>query len=269
MNQLECTASIKKKNKKAYLSSNSQSGFLSVFVKNLEAGKVPLLAILLLSILTGCAQTSTQNTNGVNDPLEPLNRGVAAFNYGLDQAIMRPLAIAYVTVTPDFIETGISNFFDNAAYPTVFINQFLQGKFDEGFEDTGRFLVNSTIGIGGLFDIATDMGLESHDEDFGQTLAVWGIDSDMYLVVPFFGPTTLTDGIGSIADSYTYLPRYIEDVPTRNSVLALGVIDTRAGFLSLEQLISGDKYLFARDAYLQQREFLITDGEQESDPFLD
>jgi len=239
------------------------SGFFS------SAGKAKKQILLLLGTSLLLMLSSCTQTRATTDPLERFNRGANAFNGTLDRVFLKPVTQGYVAVAPGFVETGVSNFFDNASYPVVFVNQFLQGKVVAGLQDTSRFIINSTIGIGGLFDVASSIGLDEHNEDFGQTLGAWGVDTGPYLVLPFWGPATFRDGFGDILGSYGYLPRYIDHVPTRNSVYALGVIDKRAGALAAEQLLSGDRYLFLRDAYLQQRQFLVDDGEQEIDPFLD
>lgn len=220
--------------------------------------------LLVLVSLSGCVQ-STQ----VYDPFETVNRQIYSFNDFADRILLRPVAVAYQKITPQFFRTRVSNVFDNARYPIVFINQFLQGNFPDGFRDSGRFVVNSTIGIGGLFDVAANMNLPENDEDFGQTLGVWGFTNGPYIVVPFFGPATVRDGVGDIADYYGSLNSYIDHVPTRNVVTGAYYIDQRQRLLAAERLLSGDRYLFVRDAYLQQRQFEVSNGEEVSDPFLD
>jgi phospholipid-binding lipoprotein MlaA len=205
----------------------------------------------------------------VRDPLEPFNRKIFAFNQEVDRLVLKPVAQGYEYILPRFVRTGINNFFDNLLYPTVFVNQFLQGKFRLAVQDFGRFAINSTMGIGGLFDVASEVGLMEHDEDFGQTFGVWGMTPGPYLVVPLWGPSTLRDGIGEVAGLYTNPMFYLEDETTRYVAFGLSLIDTRAELLGAEKLLSGDEYLFMRDAYLQRRDFLINDGEQTNDPFLD
>ena len=230
--------------------------------------KVNLRAILIIAAgLLGTA-VSAQGQQAI-DPFEPINRQVYAFNDVADRILLRPAALSYQRIFPRFIRVGIANFFDNARYPLVFINQFLQGKFAVGFQDTARFLVNSSIGIAGFLDVAAELGLAENAEDFGQTLGVWGVSTGPYVVVPFWGPATFRDGLGDIADFYAELPTYIDHVPTRNTTTAVSFVDRRQRLLADERILSGDKYLFIRDAYLQQRQFLVTDGEDLSDPFLD
>ncbi|MEM9384894.1 MAG: VacJ family lipoprotein [Pseudomonadota bacterium] len=227
-----------------------------------------LLTVGAFVLLSGCASVGGTGEPS-QDPLEGINRKVLAFNDGADRALLKPLARGYQFITPNPLETGVSNFFLNLRTPWTAVNQLLQGKPKLALADTGRFLLNSTAGIGGLFDVATDSGLEAHREDFGQTLAVWGVPSGNYAVVPFAGPSTLRDGLAGIVDTLLYPVRFIEDDTVRWSLLATDVVQTRAKFLSAEALLRGDRYLFVRDAYLQRREYLINDGEIEEDPFLD
>jgi phospholipid-binding lipoprotein MlaA len=203
------------------------------------------------------------------DPLEPLNRASFALNDGLDRALLRPAAKAYRKVTPDLIETGISNVFSNAKYPVTLVNNALQGKFRAALSDTGRFLLNSTLGLGGLLDPATDIGLERNDEDFGQTFGKWGVGSGPYFVVPLFGPTTLRDGIGAIADDFAEPRSYIERDRTRWTLWAAGNFERRARLLDADALLSraGDPYALVRSAYLQRREFQVRDGDVPVDDF--
>jgi phospholipid-binding lipoprotein MlaA len=210
-------------------------------------------------LLAGCV-------NPAEDRFEPVNRPVFAFNQGLDKALIRPLARGYVRVTPDLVQDGVYNFFDNLGYPVVVLNQFLQGKPGEGVRDTARLLVNSTLGIGGVMDMASGMGLRREDEDFGQTFGYWGIEPGAYLVVPVWGGVTVRDGIGDALDGLLYPPRLLEDVPTRNGLMALRLVSARAEALGTEDLITGDPYVFLRDAYLQRRDSMVSDGRVE-DPF--
>jgi phospholipid-binding lipoprotein MlaA len=160
---------------------------------------------------------------------------------------------------------GVSNFFDNLTYPIVIVNQFLQGKVGQGFSDIGRFAINSTLGVGGLLDPATDAHLEPHNEDFGQTFGKWGIKPGPYLVLPFLGPSTFRDGAGSLCAAPMYAWRYADEEWMRYGMTGLYGLDTRARLLEAEELISGDRYSFVRDAYLQRREYLIKDGQVEDE----
>jgi len=171
-------------------------------------------------------------------------------------------------VVPGFARRGIHNAFVNLGTPSVALNQLLQGKGVKAVSDSGRFLVNSTLGIGGLFDPATPMGLQAHNEDFGQTLQVWGFGTGPHLVAPLTGSTTLTDAVGTFVGAFTNPLLLVNDTQSQVIVRVIGVIDLRAELLAAETLLSGDKYLFLRDATLQRREFLVADGQLEVDPFL-
>ena len=192
---------------------------------------------------------------------------MTGFNDGVDAVLLKPLATAYQAVTPDVAERGVSNFFANLDEPATAVNQLLQAKPGRALGDSTRFVVNSTVGLLGLVDVATSLGLEKHDEDFGQTLAVWGLDPGPYLVLPFMGPSSPGAVVGMIADNRLDPLRTIDDVRTRNSLRALSLVNTRVGLMEIEKLISGDRYLFVRDAYLQRRAYLIADGEIEDDFF--
>jgi len=227
---------------------------------------MPWIGLLLIALASGCASTGNGPDN--DDPLEPFNRKMHAFNDAVDKAVLKPVARGYTAITPDPVETSVHNFFLNLGYPTVVINQFLQGKPVAGLRDSARFLTNTTLGVGGLFDVARHFGLEHHDEDFGQTFAVWGVGRGVFLVAPFFGPTTIRDGAGSGVGTFTSPTHYIDDDAVRWSLRGIDLVDTRAQLLDAEGMISGDRYLFIRDAYLQRRDYLINDGRIEEDPFL-
>jgi phospholipid-binding lipoprotein MlaA len=232
------------------------------------------VAMLVALLATGCATTPASSSaqggsraRDARDPLERVNRATYRFNDALDKAIVRPIARGYRRVAPQVVETGISNFFANAKYPTVIVNNALQGKLATAGADTARLLINSTLGIGGLFDPATRMGLDAHDEDFGQTLGRWGVPPGPYLVVPVLGPYTLRDGVGSLADDFVEPRHYLEDDSTRYLLWAADRLETRARLLDAEVVLerAGDPYAFVRSAYLQRREFLVRDGEVPAD----
>ncbi|MDZ7669798.1 MAG: VacJ family lipoprotein [Gammaproteobacteria bacterium] len=206
---------------------------------------------------------------GAEDPLEPANRKIFAFNDTVDRWVLRPVASGYDRVTPQPVQRGIGNFFENLGTPVVALNQVLQGKPKRGLGDFTRFLVNSTIGIGGLFDIAGRNGLPRHSEDFGQTLAVWTGGQGPFLTIPFRGPATTTHAVGMVLQGFASPLRLISPQRDRMIILAVDLIDTRADLLSTDRMVSGDRYLFIRDAYLQNREYQINDGQVECDPFLD
>lgn len=194
------------------------------------------------------------------DPWETMNRKIFAFNDVVDRYTLRPVGKAYQWLTPDLVEQGIGNVFSNLGEVTVIANDLLQFKLVQALSDSGRFLLNSTVGIAGLFDVASPIGLEKHAEDFGQTLGYWGMGAGPYLVVPLLGPYNLRDGFGAYADSYSDLVARVDHIPTRNQLWLLRIIDKRVSLFAAEELITGDRYTFVRDAYLQRREYLVNDG---------
>ena len=199
------------------------------------------------------------------DPLKDLNQKTHDLNQTLDLQVASPVARFYKRITPDFIEMGVTNFTQNVEDLSIGVNNILQGKIKSGFSDLTRFTINSTIGIAGFLDIASDMGLEKHDEDFGQTLAVWGVPDGPYLVLPGLGPSTMRDTLAMIPDAFLTPLWLIDHDRTSYSLTAIDLIDTRARYLGLESVVIGDEYLFYRDAYLQSRQFEIKDGEIEDD----
>lgn len=217
--------------------------------------------LLLALAVAGCASAPGRTTN--KESFEGFNRGVYKFNDTLDRAALKPVAKGYRKVTPQFIRTGIGNVLSNLEYPGTFINQFLQGKFLLGLKDTGRFLVNSTLGVAGIFDVATPLGLEKNDEDFGQTLAVWGVPSGPYVTLPLFGPSSMRDAPSRVVDWFT-TPLQYTDLPWEAewSQRIISPIHTRSELLPLDDTLrrTYDPYVFIRDAWVQQREFNIFDG---------
>ena len=230
---------------------------------------------LLISILliTGCA--TTQHSAEVNDPLESYNRFMYSFNDKVDKAVLKPVAQGYNYVMPDPVSKSVSNFFSNLNEVTVIVNDILQFKFNQAIYDTGRFVTNSTIGVLGLFDIASMSGLEKHDEDFGQTLGYWGVDTGAYIVWPFIGPSNIRDTAGLVGDYYTDPVTYVTGPDARNPFLITRIVDKRANLLSAEKVLdeaATDEYSYVRDAYLQRRLNLVHDGnppEEEFDVFAD
>lgn len=197
------------------------------------------------------------------DPWEGFNRAMFSFNEGLDRAVVKPVTQGYRFIMPDFAEQGVHNFFENIGDVKTFFNNVLQGKPKEASEDLGRVVVNTTIGIGGLFDVASAFGIPKHDEDFGQTLGAWGVESGPYLVLPLFGPSSLRDGVGRIPDMMVDPIQQVSDDDTGLGLQVLRVIDKRSQLLEAEGVISGDRYTFIRDAYLQRREYQVNDGQVE------
>jgi len=227
-----------------------------------------LLIILSVALLSGCATTGQSKSDQAGiaptnpDPLEPMNRKFFSFNETLDDYLMKPVAEGYADVMPHVIRTGVTNFFNNLAYLNVVLNSFLQGKIEDGFTDSFRFIFNSTIGVGGLVDVATPMGFKKHNEDTGQTLAVWGVGQGPYLYLPIFGPDTARN-LPNFATSYYLNPlSYVTGIVLL-PVVALNVINTRANLLEATNIrdeAAVDKYTFTREAWLQQRKYLIYDG---------
>ena len=233
--------------------------------------------VVCLSVLiwiTGCATAQSADVEATdNDVLEPMNRQMYRINDFLDQTVAEPIADVYLEYMPKPIRNSISNFLDNVAYPNVILNAFLQGKGKQGLEDSGRFVVNSTFGFFGIWDVATPLGLEAHDEDFGQTLGVWGVDETTYLVLPLIGPNSVRDAPGLGISTLTNLLFYVSN-PVAVPITVLGLVDRRARVadaVNFRDEAAVEPYLFTREAYLQRRKFLIHDGNPpvEHDEFLD
>ncbi|MBD2858497.1 VacJ family lipoprotein [Spongiibacter sp. KMU-158] len=194
------------------------------------------------------------------DPWEGLNRKIFEFNDAADRYVLRPVAKGYKEVTPSVVDQSIGNFFNNLEELRNFGNGILQAKPSVAGLAVGRFLINTTIGVLGLFDVAGNIGLERHSEDFGQTLAVWGVESGPYLVIPFFGPSTLRDGVGRGVDGYTSPNRAVDPEAASYALSGLDLLQLRASLLGADELISGDRYTFFKGVYLQRRDFEISDG---------
>lgn len=218
--------------------------------------------LCLLFLFGGCASLPPGAQPNPDDPYERFNRAMYIFNDSLDRAILKPVATGYHDYIPGPIQSGIGNFFTNLGTPIDILNNLLQGKLLNALSDTGRLVINTTIGIGGLFDPAGAIGLVEHDEDFGQTLAVWGVPSGPYLVLPFVGPSGFRDGAGSLVDTRADPLYYYDENPEQYYLYALYYIDLRADLLQADDLLQDafDPYAFIRDAYLQRREYLIYDG---------
>jgi len=226
-------------------------------VKHRVAG---LLAAGLLA--SGGAAVAQDNPH---DPMEGFNRAMFAVNEGLDKVAIKPVAQAYEFVTPLPVRAGVGDFFSNIADIRNTLNNSLQGKFADAASDLGRLLINSTVGIFGLFDVASELGLEKHDEDFGQTLAVWGWDDSSFLFWPVVGPRTVRDTGGLVVDIYSDPTWYTlnKSVAAGNSLVALRFVDVRASLLPADKVVEEaalDKYAYIRDAYLQRRQNQIFDG---------
>lgn len=230
------------------------------------ASKVLQSAVLGFALIwTASAWSEDKATNP--DPWEGFNRKVFIFNETFDRYLLKPLAQGYQTVTPEWADRGIYNFFGNLSEPKVIVSGLLQGKFRQAGSDGLRFVLNSTVGILGFVDIASRLDLRKHNEDFGQTLGVWGLSSGPYLMLPLLGPSTVRDGIGLVPDGALDPIAQIEDDGARYGVAGFKGVVKRAHLLSAEKLISGDRYLFIRDAYLQSREYQVKG--RMTDAFLD
>lgn len=226
---------------------------------------------LALSLVVGLAapvvvQAEDEQVTVNPDPWQGFNRAMFSFNDTVDRWFLKPLARGYKAVMPDPLETGVTNIFSNVMEVPNVINGVLQGDLGGAGHDTGRLLVNTTLGVGGLLDVAKYMNLPADErEDFGQTLAVWGIGQGPYLVLPFMGPSTVRDSLGKPIDWYTDPTNYIDHVPTDNTVKGVSLLNMRAQLLPLEKNLTGDKYVFIRDVYLQRRAYLINNGQVEDD----
>ncbi len=222
-----------------------------------------ILLLTLLLLLGGCATVPDGPRNPI-DPWERYNRAVFKFNDKIDKAILKPVARGYQKITPDLVETGVSNFFSNLSDVGVSLNDLLQGEPKKAGSDLARFVVNSTFGLGGVMDVASSAGLPKHNEDFGQTLAVWGVPSGPYFVLPFFGPSTIRDTAGFAVDLSTHYPwRYLDNQTLRYFLTTLSVINLRSEVLKVEDLMATqfyDPYASVRDAWLQYRESQIRNG---------
>ena len=205
----------------------------------------------------------------IDDPFEDLNRDIFIFNEKLDEKLLKPAALTYRKVTPQFARTGVTNFFNNLEEIDTTINQVLQGEIKYAFNDASRFVINSTIGLLGLIDVASKLGLERHEEDFGQTLGVWGFNSGPYIMIPFLGPSNPRDLLSRPISSFLSGTFAMEDNDVKLTLIGIDALETRERLLDAETLIIGDKYIFVKDAYVQSREYEINNGSIEDDEFLD
>lgn len=218
---------------------------------------------LLLLVLSGCASQPVTMTDPERDPWEAYNRQIHSFNMAVDEAIAQPIARGYDTIMPDAPQRGIRNFFRNLSYPVTFLNLILQGKFEDSLTATGRFLMNSTVGVLGFFDVATKVDIPEYNEDFGQTLAVWGWKDSRYLVMPIFGPYTARDFLGRSFYGYFHPISYVAREYNNYIPLVVDLISLRAELLPFQAELdaANDPYVLVRDVYLQRREYDIYDGD--------
>jgi phospholipid-binding lipoprotein MlaA len=218
--------------------------------------------VLVATSLTGCASFQTATPG---DPLEPINRGIFSFNNTIDHYLLKPIATGYDKVVPGPIKTGVSNVFQNVSDVTSIVGDILQLKPAKLGDDLGRVVLNTTVGLGGIFDLATPLGIERGDEDFGQSLGYWGIGPGPYLMLPFVGPSSLRDAVGRGVDGQVDPVGHLSSVPVRNSLQGLRVVDARVGLFPAESLMNQaalDRYTFIRSAYQQRRESQVLDGKR-------
>ena len=222
-----------------------------------------VLLLTVLSLVSCATNQTTENESPNNDPWEGFNRPMFAMNRFGDKIVYKPFGKAYKAVIPSFARKGVNNFFDNLRTPSSSVNNFLQGKPGRGFSEIARFLFNSTLGVGGLFDIAASGDMERYDETFSETFAVWGIPEGPYVVIPIWGPRTLLSTAALPVEFVTDLQRQMRDTGTRDKLYILRLIDTRSRLLTTEELLnkSADPYIAFREAYLQNRAFNVYDGD--------
>jgi phospholipid-binding lipoprotein MlaA len=230
------------------------------------------LLLGLVATMVGCASIPAGVEPSPNDPWEPFNRSVFEFNEGLDAYVLKPVVTGYRFVLPEFVRDGIYNFFSNYSDIYTALQNLLQGKPDYAFSDLMRLEDNTTFGLGGLIDMATPGGLPKHKEDWGQTFGVWGLPAGPYVVLPFFGPSSVRDTFGTVADLESdYLFRLLPDVALRNSLTGLRVVNSRNTYYEAGDLLDGaalDKYSFMRDAYIQRREYQINEGREDEEVLM-
>ena len=233
--------------------------------------RIVFLLLLAGLVAGGCANTQALS-NDPSDPWEGFNRNVYQFNDSVDRAFLVPAATTYRSLLPEFAKAGVSNFFSNVSDIGIALNNILQLKFLDAASDTGRILVNSTVGLLGLLDVASHMGLQKNNEDFGQTLAFWGVGTGPYVVLPLLGPSNLRDGPAKVVDFLLWAPNWTDiNGSERGGLLALNVVKERTELMQLEEKageLSRDRYIFIRDAYLDNRAFLASDGAIVSDTDL-
>lgn len=229
-----------------------------------------VILVAVIGLVLGCASTPREADNV--DPWEGFNRKIYAFNDKLDDVVLKPVAETYEDITPQPVRNRVTDFFANLSYVNVILNDFLQGKVEQGVADTTRLVYNSVFGVAGLFDVASHMGLPPNDEDFGQTLGVWGFGAGAYLMLPVFGPSTLRDapdlGVSALTSPLTYVDNAAVTVP----LAVLDGVDTRArasGAFAFINEAALDPYIFMREAYLQRRAFLIYDGNPPQPDFFE
>ena len=224
------------------------------------------ILLILLLVTTGCATTSKLSGDfNPDDPYEKSNRKVFEFNNKIDKLFLRPVTDFYDKATPEFAQTSITNFFANLDDIRISINNLLQGNVVESMSDITRFFINSIFGLGGFFDVASEIGLEKHSEDFGQTLGKWGAKPGPYLMLPFLGPSTTRDAFTFVGDTALAPALSLDDNAARVGLISLDLINTYSAFTGIADIESKDQYAFLRDAYLERRKYEINDGLSEED----
>lgn len=221
-------------------------------------------------LLSACASIPPEQ-RAATDPWEPMNRTIYQVNTSIDKVTTKPLARGYQKIVPSPVRSGVSNFFRNLTTPRSALNNFLQGKPKRGFSELGRFLFNSSLGVGGIFDIATAGGMEEYREDFGQTAAVWGVPDGPYVMLPFLGPQTLRDALLMPLDTLSQPLYHYDNTSARDKLMVLQIIDLRQSLLTAEKLLddSKDPYITLRESYLQNREYEVYDGDPPDDDFYE
>ena len=229
------------------------------------------MAAIAMMALSACVTLPPNSPRSPQDPWESWNRGVYRFNDALDRAVAKPVAKTYVKVVPEPIRIGVTNFFANLDTPTVMINDALQGKFLAAANDLGRFLLNTTVVLAGILDPATPAGLARNNEDFGQTLGKWGMHPGPFVELPILGPSDLRDGPARLVDSYTNPRQYIKNRAISYGLYLPDLTDRRAALLPLDETLKHtfDPYAFVRDAYLQRRAYLVSDGKDSNEDLVD
>ena len=224
------------------------------------------ILLILLLVTTGCATTNNMSVDlNPEDPYEKSNRKVFEFNNKIDKLFLRPVTDFYDKATPEFAQTSITNFFANLDDIRISINNLLQGNVVESMSDITRFFINSIFGLGGFFDVASEMGLEKHSEDFGQTLGKWGAKPGPYLMLPFLGPSTTRDAFTFIGDTALAPALSLDDNAARVGLISLDLINTYSAFTGIADIESKDQYAFLRDAYLERRKYEVNDGLSEEE----
>ena len=221
----------------------------------------PIAILILLTVFLIVPNANAQSY----DPWRNTNQRIFAFNDYFDQLLVRPITFTYTLFAPRAVRKGVGNFFSNSRDINIAANNALQFKFQSAISDAGRVVVNSTIGIAGILDVASSLGLDKHDEDFGQTFGAWGLGTGPYLVLPVFGASNLRDALGLVLDTAFNPIQYLEEASLRLALFSAEEIDSRSGLLALDELVSGDKYIFFREASIQNREYLINDGQIEGE----